>query len=275
MIVDNDDMILEVVHQAETTGAGRAGYSIHHDCKLLAKLKWYLVLDDAVCLTNTIAKFFTFCFGFMAKIKELKLRFEGCKSPAFCHGSFPKGSPSTASDLSDIPFGLNTIESSIEEYISHWLYPDDNLRSARDMIVSLMTYPWEMPIDLRFIAASQALEALTRVNNNPQAVPADEYNRYVKTIKESITNQKALKWITHRMPGNSKGQQRMLSEFLETHAVFAKWLIGDTDPFIKRHIDLRNGYTHRSIPDNHLDTAHYEMLYRHTECVPLLCYGVI
>ncbi len=51
--------------------------------------------------------------------------------------------------------------------------------------------------------------------------------------------------------------------------------LGYTDTFIKRHIDLRNGYTHRGIPDNRLDTAHYEMLYRHTECVLLLCYGVI
>lgn len=275
VLFDNDNMILEVVHQIETTGTGCAGYSIRHDCILVAKLKRYLVLDDAICLTNTIAKFFTFCFGFMAEIQEFKPHFEGYDSPVFCHGSFLKGSPSIASNLPDIPFKLNVIENSIEEYISHWLHPDNNLRSARDMVVSLMAYPWEMPIDLRFVAASQALEALTRVDNDSLAVPADDYSRYVETIKKSITDQEALAWITHRMPGSSKGQTRMLSDFLKTHSEIAEWLIGDTNTFIRRHIDLRNSYTHRSSSANNSDTAHYEMLYRHTECVLMLCYGII
>ena len=275
VILDDDAKRIEISHHTTTEGLTCAGSSMNHDCVLSVSLKNHLSFQEAVDLINDIARFLSFCLGFMAEIKDLKLRFAECESLASCHGPFLRGLPPKSQDLTVIPFKYSSLENAVEEYLKAWLRADTDLRSAKDMIVSLMTYRWDMPIDLHFVAASQALEALTRVNNDSLSLPEDEYDSYVKIIKESVTDKAALKWISERMPKNLKGQTRRLREFCDKYLTYVNWIIGDRKAFVDNHTWLRNGYTHRDAQSIKADDRHYEKLYWHTECLLMLSYGVI
>lgn len=60
------------------------------------------------------------------------------------------------------------------------------LKRAGDIIVSILTYDWKMPVELQCVSASQALEAISRYRADLQSWPKAELEQNRKELLKRI-----------------------------------------------------------------------------------------
>lgn len=277
VLLDDGEHLIEV-HHTYTYRHGAIdvkGVEVSHGCNIEIDFKHGCAFDDAVSAITSISRFLTICLGFGAEIKEIALKF-GEEGPyTKCHSSFFRYSEPSKSDSLWIPFSLPVIEDGIQDYLGAWMRAEDDLLEASNVFASLITNNWEMPLDLKFLAASQALEALSRVGTNLLSMPQQQYDEYKETILEAVKGTDAGKWLAGCFPGNRKGQGRLLRELLERHQVLFEWFVGDKKGFLNNQAGARNHYAHRKPTSKGHAPLRGEELYWHTECVLFLAHGII
>jgi len=277
LLIDNDHLSIILFHQLNCSSLSIKGTSISHDCLLQVDFKEPRVFDEAITTAHLISRFFSFCNESLAEIRSLSLVLEEGVEVS-CYGPFPRAKDSeTKKDSHEIFLPFSPYEDEIQLILEKWMSDSSALASARDIISSLEYDFWQMPLELMFISVAQALESLTKQTAVLQALPDDVYKRYRRDSIAAAKDDDHKRWIEDKTQGNTKGQNRLLSEFLVEHDDVLGWVIGENSkPFARVHIATRNGYTHRDgrgKGDNNV--LHYEDLFWHTKMCVLICKLVI
>lgn len=275
-LFSSDELSISVYHSFTASPLTVDGMSISHDCRLLFAFRGPRTIGESLDCVLSISRFLSFCLGFHAEIQHIWLSFVETKTKFQLFGNFPRGARPTERALRELPVPYKAIENSVDQAIETWLSAEGELDTACRMITSLISNSWDLPIDLKFLAASQALEALSRNDVDLESLPDGEYRRLSKTILNSIADEEAKSWIKDRMPGNRKGQKKLIGEMLDRYPDIADWLTPDRKGFLNSQTTMRNYYTHRYAADGNSDDYSIgENLVAHTEAIIVLCQGII
>ncbi len=274
VLFENDGLKLTVSHAVNSSGSPESGYKVDHRCLLAIDFIEAKPMTDAEDMAFWIADFFSFCFGFHAEIEEMQIKFVDDTSAYFLvplvEGRVPKTivAPRMVLPYCKLSDWLNGI-------LSTWIKVESDLHSPASLLTTLMTKSWVLPLDLKFIAAAQMLEALSRVGTDLRSLSDEDYKLCKSALAaalDGIGDCHIRNNLKNRLNlGDRKGQNRLLTELVDRHAEAAGLLFGDSRIFVERHADLRNGITHR----NGGVTVSNEDLYWHTEGVLIFAYCVV
>lgn len=255
------------------------GISVDHECVLEIYFADASTFENALEVAHSFSQFVSYCLGYYAEISELKFQFENCVDYVKCHGRFMKPMELKEKSGRQIPIRLVDVKNILDAFLGKWLYTNEGFGKACSITTSLLTQSWDLPEELRFIAAAQALEALSRVDTELTTLSTDEYEEYrdtVKTAISSIKDTKIKEWFLSRLPSNNKGQRKLLTEMFARHPRALDWIIDDKNRFVENHIVTRNYYTHLNEDASvGISPLRGENLYWHTESILLLCYVII
>lgn len=247
-LFDGDGILVRVYHGVTLSGEPELGVEIGHRCMLEISFSRARSLDDSRSVAFRVADFFSFCFGFSAEVEKMTFGFEGGAS-----ADFP--APLVSGQVPDkiyahrMVFPYREIDEKVDAMLGVWFGESGDLRAPSSLLTSLIARKWFLPADLKFIAAAQMLEALSRVGADLRSMDDAEFETYRKAVMAAlngIEDRRIACMAKERIRlGNGKGQRRLLSELVERHRMAAEYVFGDPDAFVRRHIHLRNGITHR------------------------------
>ena len=274
LLFEDNAYKIAVAHGVNTSGSPEAGYEVGHRCFLQIDFKKPKTLGDAELVALHATEFFSFCFGFYAELVDMEFKFEnGAK--AHCLMGLVKGKVPSRMDASHMVLPYRKIRNDISHVCGAWMDGGRELRTSVSLLVSLMTKDWFLPFDLKFIAAAQMLESLSRVGVSLESMTDEDYaacKKELDTAIDGIEDRHIAKMLKQRVRlGNNKGQRRLLDEFVARHREVACFFFGAPDDFIRSHVDLRNGITHRE----GTPPSSVENLYWHTEAVLLFAYCAV
>ena len=157
--------------------------------------------------------------------------------------------------------------------MKRWIYAEGDFLGAINVFVPLALRDNSSYVDLKFLAAAQALEALARDGKDIHELSQDDYDARVKLIADSVADKEVAEWAKRKLSSaNFMSQRKLIRELYDEIGDFAKALFPKKEKFISRHIDLRNDLTHRN-PD--AATIDKDGMFYHMNGVVLLCYAAI
>lgn len=273
-LFNGDGILIRVYHGVTFSGEPELGVEIGHQCMLEISFCRARSLNDAQAVAFRVADFFSFCFGFNAEIDRMAFIFKGgtkadCLAP-LVEGRAPRN---ILAHRMVLPFKV--VDRDLDTMMGAWLTKGDDLRAPSSLLTSLLTKKWLLPVDLKFVASAQTLEALCRVGADLKSMGEEDFEVFRDAVMEAldgIEDRRIARMAKERIrPGNGKGQRRLLAEFVDGHCTAARYVFGDPKAFISRHIHLRNGVTHRS---GEADADVFDLVW-HTEGVLLFAYCAI
>lgn len=270
-LLDDNQRRISIFHRV--TQKNGTTISIEHRCTIQAEFKRPVSLESAEDVALRLADFFSFCFGFHAEPSKITVKFTEDTSAELVIPCV-KGKVPTFIDGNRMPFPYQRIETDIDTMLSRWL-DDDSLVGPSSLLVSTIFKEWQVPVDLRFIAAAQLLEALSRVNADLESMSSEEFEAYKSTVMkalDSIEDDEVRKKARSRINlRNEKGQSRLMRELLNRHEQISNYMFRDIRAYTDKHIELRNDITHR----NEKTAFESKGLFWHTEGTLLLAYGIV
>lgn len=274
---DASDCRVLLENAAGLRGNPMVGVTVEHRCTAHISLKAPLDIDGARGVALAVAKALSLCFGFDAEIGKLVMVSEGTGKRFEHIAPYAPGLAPKQPQRHSMPLPCSRIpESELDSLLSSFLDKESPIGDSVSLLSSLMFKKWVLPEDLRFIAASQLFEALSKVGVDQRSICDDEvfekYKEAAKKALESIGDKAITQWFMSRLPGNKKGQTRLQSELLARHEDIVRGFLGmDPSVFVDRHTALRNRLVHRQESTSRVD---YGELHRHTEVLLLLCYCI-
>lgn len=272
-VYDGEDVRVSMERSFCFSPPSPEGAGIKTDCLLRIEFKSQAEIDTARDVALELGRFLSMCMGFDARLESLELRQCGCDSNIRLYFAHVRGEEPTSRQLHLMPVPYEGVKDGMSALLERWLTAGGEFGDAKGLVCSLMFKSWSLPVDLRLIAASQALEELTRIGANAYSRSAEEVERDKAEVTRSIADKELRRRILNGLSRNRKGQNRLLREFLVRRSDVADAVIGDTEAFVTAHTTLRNKYAHRTqllLADKMEDYG--ERLHWHTECVLMLCY---
>lgn len=125
-----------------------------------------------------------------------------------------------------------------------WFDLDGHAADAAIRAVALLS-DWDMPIELEFLAVAQAFEAVTQVGATFLDLAKDEFRRRKRIVKESIEEDDVRDWVLEKIGQKNYRQANDLArDQLAKLGSFAKYVVAESERYLKEHRDTRNYYTH-------------------------------
>lgn len=271
VLLDDESVRIELYHCIKHSPLEIGGIELAHAAELAITFKQARSLESCIDFATSLSDFFSFCTGTYAEITALSLWFDHTASPVSCHIPLIEGKTNDAMQYARMPLPHAILENTMGRVMTSWINPQSAIQRPARLLVSLLHRDWTVPLDLRFIAASQILETLSKIDVDLNALPPETYCEYRSLALDQIEDAKVKDWASGRLNGNSKGQKRLLSDLCEKNHLYAQWLTGTPSAFVNTHIKLRNALTHQGV-QSHTDN---KQLYWHCTCVELFCYGAI
>ena len=271
---DGEAYTIRISHNVTIAGSPEGGFTVGHKCVLEVGFKQALTLADAAAAASRVTDFFSFCLGFDAGIEKMTLEFEGGQK-AECLVPFVKGRAPSGVYVNRMVFPYSEIAGNVDSMLGLWLAEGEAIKVPSALLVSLLHKSWLLPIDLMFVASAQMFEALCRVGADLESLSAEDFKAFKEAVMSAlgaIKDKRIARMAKERIhPGNSKGQSRLIKEFVERHRAAADYVFGDSSAFARRHIYLRNALTHR---DGEPDVEAADLV-RHTEGVLLFAFCAV
>jgi len=133
----------------------------------------------------------------------------------------------------------------LRDALVNWLSLKGDERRAVSLLIGLSSER-SVPLDLRFLAAVQALEAFARVGMAPFELAPDEFQRRVTTVLESIEDQRIRAWAERKLKfANSRPLSVFLDNLISEIGIYVEGLAPDRRRFLDDVRNNRNFYTHR------------------------------
>lgn len=272
-VLFEDDLYKLVIDHAYRTSPVKVdGFTFSHESYLRVELKVGRSFEDVQKFVAFLQNFFVLSMGFFCEIDFLRLKFEGAENKVNCYGNYYKGKEPTNRQLREMPFPRRRIRGAERVIFANYLYARDDFLEALNLLSNLVGRNWNLPSRLEILASSQCLEAISRIDVDMNSIDPREYDRIVQIIKESITDEKALKWISDRMPGNRKGQKRLLIDLSHRHSRAFEWTVCDIQKYIDLQTKLRNNSAHAH---NTEDDCDFEDQYWHVKATELISFIII
>ena len=181
-----------------------------------------------------------------------------------------------------MPFPCRVLRGEIGDYLRNWFNygaekkdKEDYLlfKRAGDLIVSILTYDWKMPVELQCVSVSQALEAISRYKANLASWPRSELRQNRKELLKRIEGmpEEFVTWVWSRIEQNSKGAKRLMVDLMDRQKDAVEWLVPDIGKFVSEQQNARNTYSHGSVAA----TVDPSYLYRLTMGAALVGYVIL
>jgi hypothetical protein len=263
---------LSLAHTASVPFPSVSGFILTHDCHLRLVLSQPLTYDAlAILYLVPLWQFLSFCLDRNIGAASLDVEPVGDQARRFdvgVHQTVDK----EHSEAVTPPFMLldrPQLGERLNCALDTWLRFEGDERRATSILVSL-SGGQSLPLDLKFLAAAQALEALTRVGARECELDDDEFNRRCRIVRESIADAKVRKWADRKLEhSNTRAASELLCDLLTYIGGYADSLAKDQSRFVDDIRDNRNFYTHRD--DRRADRVlDGEELYNLTEGILLL-----
>lgn len=234
-------------HIANVTYPSVQGFHLKHDCILTLELDEPLTLDEVENRFLTpLWLFLSFCLNRSTHTQELKVRPSG--QDCWLEVGRVEGMTSHSEDNVMEPFmllSMRQLAGRTAEIVACWLEFKGDERRAISLLVGIIS-DRSIPPDLRFLAAAQALEAMSRVDAQEKEFDDDELSRRLSVIANSVEDKKVCKWAKRRLKhANSRDAGNLLEDLVSNIGDYANTLAPDRKQFFHDIRDSRNFYTHR------------------------------
>jgi len=247
-IAEGDGWQLSLAHTAALPFPSASGFTLTHDCCLtLALNQPHTYHALAVSYLTPLSDFLSFCLDRSVGAAALDIGLAGERARRFDVGVRQIADLETG-EIVTPPFmliGRPQFGARLGCALDTWLRFGGDERRATSILASLLG-DRRLPLDLKFLASAQALEALTRIEARESELDDDEFNRRRRIVHESISDAKVQKWADRKLEySNARAANELLSDLLNHIGDYAARLVEDQDRFIGDIRENRNFYTHR------------------------------
>ncbi|MDM8289572.1 hypothetical protein QUW41_09705 [Slackia piriformis] len=232
--------------------------TFRHQCCLKVCFSAGKTLEEARDFATNLSKFFSLCMGFHASIQRLFLYVEGDESAIQYYAPLLDSPAPSKAAIREMPFPCRVLRGEIGDYLRNWFNygaekkdEEDYLlfKRAGDLIVSILTYDWKMPVELQCVSVSQALEAISRYKANLASWPRSELRQNRKELLKRIEGmpEEFVTWVWSRIEQSSKGAKRLMVDLMDRQKDAVEWLVPDIGKFVSEQQNARNTYSHGSV----------------------------
>jgi ApeA N-terminal domain 1/Helix-turn-helix of DDE superfamily endonuclease len=244
-----DGWQIRLGHKFTLTSPSVQGFHLKHDCYLTLELDMPLTLNEVENrFLTSLFRFLSFCLDRSTHTQEVNVRPYGQNN--WLEVGRAQGKPSPSRDNVMEPFMLMSMRQLAERtagILGRWLeFKGDELR-AMSILVGLYSNH-SIPSDLRFLAAAQALEAMSRVDAQEKELDDNEFARRLSVVANSVEDKKVRKWAERKLKhvsANSRYAGELLQDLAINIGEYANTLTPDSERFFQDIRDNRNFYTHR------------------------------
>jgi Fe-S-cluster formation regulator IscX/YfhJ len=264
-----DGWRLTLSHTARHPFPSVTGFNVAHDCLLTLELAGARGLDSVdEQFLNPLWQFFSFCLDAGVDVSLLEMHLVDVdKWLEVGRAQTVTREPDKVILQDYMLLSMPELGERLAHVLMQWMRMDGDLRRAVSLMVGLGSER-SVPSDLRFVAAAQALEAVSRVGVDDRDLPREEFRRRRAVIRDSIPDKVVRDWACDRLTFNRRSADDLLRDLLTRIGGFAEELAPDADRFLRDHRDNRNFYAHRA--DQERPLLEPGELYVHTQGVLLL-----
>lgn len=220
-----------------------------------------------------VRRFFAFCMGFYGSISSMKF----CTKEevwADYYVALVEGDEPTQRDLTSMPLCWYRCSDRVPNMLKRWLGFDGYAREAAIRVVSMLA-DWRLPLELRFLAAAQAFEAVTRVDADPSNLPTEEFERRKNVVVSSVEETRVRSWVKRILRyANYKPAGDLAKEQMDRLGGFADYVVPNRERFLADHRQTRNYNTHLDA-EGKSHVLHGEDLLVHSDTTYLLLYASV
>lgn len=239
-------------------------------------------IDRAIDAAGRVSRFFGLCTGFHASIEAIKFQYVGQSRWVNYYAPLAESSAPSKRTIDQMPFSSGALGSDAGKFLGNWLNSEGSMgdekdfalfQNASDLIVSLLTFEWKMPIDLEFVAACRAFEALGNYRTDIHSRPKDEHKEHFAELKKRLKgmDDAFVNNVLNMAGRNRKGSRRLSSDLMANYSDLTNWFVPNGDAFVRDQSAARNLFSHAS---SEL-TYDYQRLYYLTMGLAMVCYGII
>ena len=206
-LAKGDSWRILLTHKASFTPASVRGFQFSHDCQLQIELQEALSFEEVwKKFIGPLKSFFSFCLDRSTSLKSLEILTSDTNkwlNVGIAQGRavrLDEKEPSSKRDLSEsrLLLSRNSIKDVTSKIITSWLEFEGDERRAVLLLVGINS-SYEIPEDLKFLAAAQALEAMSRVFAREEELSQEEFVRRLEVIKASIENKRIRNWAERKL----------------------------------------------------------------------------
>jgi ApeA N-terminal domain 1 len=239
---------IKLSHKTDWTQPSVKGFKLEHDCFLILELDEPLPFDivEERFLTP-LWQFLSFCIDRRTHIQKLMAL--PCGQESWLEVGRFQGQPSISQDFLMEPFMLLSMQQLSERTASvlgRWLEFKGDERRAIALLVGINNDRGSFYSDLRFLAAAQALEAMSRVDANEKELNDDEFARRLSVVMNSVEDRKVREWAERKLKhANSRNASELLQALAGEIGAYVSTLAPNQKQFFNDIRENRNYYTHR------------------------------
>ena len=243
-----DGWKIRLIHKANTTPFSMKGFWLMHDCNLILDLDEHLQFDKVKeRFLIPLWQFLSFCIDRRTHIQELKILPFG-QTSWLDVGRSQRQSAISGDFLMECSMllSMQQISNRTDEILRRWIEFKGDERRAISLLVAINNDPASFYSDLRFLVASQALEAMSRVDANENELPDEEFERRFSVVLNSLEDRKVRNWAERKLKyTNSRNSSDLLNDLIINIGDYASSLAPNRQQFLNDIRDNRNFYTHR------------------------------
>lgn len=242
-------LTLEHMHIEE--GPTVKGFSLTHDTYLMLELDEPMAFSEVDNhYLHMIQCFLSFCMNKALHESSMKVLLPDDEKWLDVGGhmftsSTLEGSIHKHSMLLPLP----KIADRIDTMLNRWMGLRGDSRRSVALLVGLLRER-QMPLDLQFLLAVQALEALARVDVDLDELEPEEFQRRLSIVSKSIEDSKVRAWALRKLKhSNYREFAQLLDKLVKEIGEYVAVLAPDTKRFLNDIRVNRNNYTHRKEED--------------------------
>jgi len=244
----SDKWSLKLRHTANLSSVSVEGFRARHDCLFLIELEEPIAFSEAsVTLLGPLSAFLSFCLDHAVNATALSMRVAG-GDKTWVEVGRAQVESTTKDEVIMPPFmllPLPTLSARAAEVLESWMGFSGDQRRAVSLLAGLARRQIG-PVDLRFLAGSQALEAISRVGVQERELDDKEFERRLQVLRESIDDVKVKRWAGRKLEhANWRDAEDLLRHLVAQIGSYVDILAPDRQRFLEDIRSNRNFYTHR------------------------------
>jgi hypothetical protein len=247
VLATGDGYTVRFGYDASWSAPSVKGFNLEHDCRFVVELEKPLPFDDFQSrYLELLWQFLSFCLNRSTHEIQLRIQLSG-QDQWLDVGRVQKTSQPSGETIEEywMLLSMRQIGKRLNDVLNRWLSFEGDERRAVSLLVSVIG-DRSVPLDLRFLVAVQALEALSRVDVDQYELSTEEFERRFNGALESIADKKTREWAERKLRyANYKSFIDLIRELLSQIGGYVDSLAPDQKRFLADLRNNRNFYTHR------------------------------
>jgi hypothetical protein len=250
-IAAKEGWTLSLIHTYGTSFPSQAGFELTHDCAFRLELAPPLDFHELQeKLLTTLWQFLSFCMNQKTSTRVLRVRRHGGDEwfDVFIHQG-PMQDTQKALPRSRMLLSRPELGDRISSVLGAWLEAAEDQRRGMSLLDGLISWRG-VPLDLEFLAAVQALEALARVGRSDLDMNESEFKKWLGMVLDPVKKGHGKEWAEDKLRyANRKSARELFKGLFADIGPYVGSLAKDGKRMLNEIMDNRNFYTHRDDRD--------------------------